>query len=109
MPFERSKKGMEFKMKYGLSDEIYLKLKEIINKYSKYKFKLFGSRARGNFKKESDIDLCIEGNMTEQEKIEILNDFDLLDIPYIIDIVFYEEITKEELKKSIERDGILYE
>lgn len=96
-------------MKYGLSDEIYFKIKKVIEKNFKYKFKIFGSRARGDFKKESDIDLCIEGSVTEREKIQILNDFDLLDIPYMIDIIFYQDITKEELKRSIERDGVLYE
>ena len=38
-------------MKFGLSEDTYIKLKKVINKYSNYKFKIFGSRARENYKK----------------------------------------------------------
>ena len=35
---------------------------EVINKNSKYKFVLFGSRARGDYKDTSDIDIAIKEN-----------------------------------------------
>ena len=41
-------------MKYGLKDEIYDKILNIARKNKQYKFILFGSRARGKYKKESD-------------------------------------------------------
>ena len=44
-------------MKYGLSDENYLKIKNVINKFSNYEFIIFGSRARGDYKNNSDIDV----------------------------------------------------
>lgn len=96
-------------MKYGLSEGTYLKIKGIVEKYSNYKFKIFGSRARGDYKKNSDIDIAILNCTDDREKFKIRNDFDLLDIPYTIDVLFVEEISKEELLKSIERDGIIYE
>ena len=33
--------------KFGLSEYTYKQIKEIINKYKQYEFRLFGSRARG--------------------------------------------------------------
>ena len=93
-------------MKYGLSKEIYQEIDKIVKKYSNYEFILYGSRARGDFKKTSDIDIAVKGNVTEQDKFGILNEFDLLNIPYMIDIVFYEELEKEELKQSIYNEGI---
>lgn len=94
-------------MKFGLSDEIYNKIKKVINKYN-YTFKIFGSRARGDFKNNSDLDIAVEGNITPEEKYEVMNDFDLLDIPYTIDLVFFNEITKVELINSIKKDGVIF-
>lgn len=95
-------------MKYGLSDETYKKIKLIVDKYSNYQFKIFGSRARGDFKNNSDIDMAIEGNISESDKFHIQNDFDLLDIPYTFDIVFIQDIVKEEFLKSIKREGVKF-
>ena len=38
--------------------------------------------------------------------MKILNDFDLLDVPYMIDIVFFNELQKQELITSINKEGI---
>ena len=49
------------------------------------------------------------GNINEEDKMKILNDFDLLDVPYMIDIVFFNELQKQELITSINKEGIKYE
>ena len=92
-------------IKYGLSEEIYNKIKEIVKRYNNYEFKIFGSRARGDYKKNSDIDISISNCLKDKEKFDIKNEFDLLEIPYMIDLIFVEDITKKELLDSIERDG----
>lgn len=94
---------------YGLTENTYKKIKEVVEAYKNYTFKVFGSRARGDFKNNSDIDIAIEGNINKEKQIEIMNCFDLLDIPYTIDIIFVCEIEKEELLQSIKRDGVIYE
>lgn len=94
-------------MKYGLSIEVYKKIEELVKKYSHYQFRLFGSRVKGNYKPNSDIDLAVDGSVLEKDKIQILNDFDLLEIPYMIDIVFCQDITKQELIEAIKKEGIL--
>lgn len=91
--------------KYGLSDEIYNKIKEIMKRYNNCEFKIFGSRARGDYKKSSDIDIAIYNCLDDKEKFNIKNEFDLLEIPYMIDLIFIEDVTKKELSDSIERDG----
>lgn len=40
---------------HDLSEGTYSKIKKIIDKYPEAKFKLFGSRTRGDFKYNSDI------------------------------------------------------
>lgn len=96
-------------MKYGLPQNTYQEIKNVVQKYSNYEFQIYGSRARGNYKENSDIDIAVRGNVPERDRIAILNDIDLLNIPYMVDIVFYERLEKQELKKSIDEEGILYE
>ena len=62
-------------MKFGLREEIYNKIKKITQKYN-YKFIIFGSRARGDYKNNSDIDIAIYGNITVEDEMKIRNDFD---------------------------------
>lgn len=95
-------------MDFGLTIESYNKIKQVTDKYSQYTFKVFGSRSRGDYKNNSDIDIAVMDNLNEKEKFNIRNDFDLLEILYMIDLVFIQEITKVELLKSIERDGVLF-
>jgi hypothetical protein len=92
-------------MKFGLTEEIYNKIKEIIKKFNKYQFKIFGSRARGDYKKNSDIDIAVYGEITKEDAFSILNEFDLLDTSYSIDIVFVKDLEKQELIKEIEKYG----
>ena len=93
-------------MKFGLTLESFNKIKEVIKKYNMYEFKVFGSRARGDYKKGSDIDLAVYGDIEDKTKFNIRNDFDMLDIPYMIDLIFVQDISKEELIKSIKKDGV---
>lgn len=96
-------------MKFGLTDETYKKIRDVINRYQEYTFKVFGSRARGDFKHNSDIDIAVEGEINGEKQIEIMNSFDLLDIPYMVDLVFICEVQKQELIESIKKDGVIYE
>ena len=93
-------------MKYGLSKEVYEKIKLVLEKNKKYKILLFGSRARGDYKETSDIDLAVLSEISRDEQYKLMNEIDLLDIVYKIDIVFVDSNTKEELVKSIKRDGV---
>lgn len=93
-------------MKYGLNEETYNLIKKVIERNSKYKFKIFGSRAKGTYKSNSDIDIAIFENVTQEDKFKIKNEIDQLDIIYKIDLVFIEENVKKELLESIKREGV---
>lgn len=70
---------------------------------------LYGSRAKGNYKPGSDIDLALKGNQLTAESVTaiwgILNDDSPL--PYSFDITDYEAITNTDLKEHIDRVGAL--
>ncbi len=93
-------------MKYGLESEVIEQILNIIKKYHEYSFKIFGSRARGDYKKTSDIDIAIFENVDEEKEYEIRNEFDKLNIIYKIDLVFVTKKTKKELLNSIKKDGV---
>ena len=93
-------------MKYGLSDENYLKIKNVINKFSNYEFKIFGSRARGDYKNNSDIDIVVLGDVTQEDEFLILNEFDKLNIIYTIDVIFMKKTEKQSLIDSILKEGV---
>lgn len=86
-----------------------LKLKQIneINKiFSKYnnidQVYIYGSRALGNYKNGSDIDLTFKGknlNLSILNKISL--DLDDLLLPYTFDLSIYEHIDNKELIKHI--------
>ena len=93
-------------MKFGLSEEIYNKIKNIVNQNSKYTFKIFGSRAKNTYKNTSDIDIAIFENVSKEDEYKIRNQFDLLDIIYKIDLVFVNNNTKKEFLEEILKEGI---
>jgi len=72
---------------------------------------MFGSRAKGNFKEGSDVDLAIKGiNITSSTVLRLsykLNEE--LPIPFFFDIVDYRKISNPELIEHINRVGkIIY-
>ena len=91
---------------HGLPENVYYKVKEVINKFSKYQFKLFGSRARGNYHASSDIDIAVFGEAIGQDEFLIKNEFDKIDTAYKIDVVVVKENTKKSLVESIMREGV---
>lgn len=91
---------------YGLEEDIIKKIISITKKYPKLIFKLFGSRARGDFKTTSDIDIAIFEEVNRDIEYKIRDDFDKLEIIYKIDLVFVNNKTNIELLESIKRDGV---
>lgn len=69
---------------------------------------IFGSRAKGNYKNGSDVDIALKGNISFSDVSEIsftLNEDTLL--PYEFDVLHYERLNNEELKQHIDRVGIV--
>lgn len=68
---------------------------------------LFGSRAKGNFRLGSDIDLAVKGEGLDfQHFLSLLVKLDDLELIYKIDAVNYHTIKSQELLDHINRVGI---
>lgn len=67
---------------------------------------LFGSRAKGNYREGSDIDLAVLGPLfTHQNRDDLLQKYDNLNLPWKLDIVIYSLIEEPALKEHIDRVG----
>jgi len=88
------------------------RVEKIVNALKKLdvkKFVLFGSRARGDYVKNSDIDLAIDGDFSPRQKRKIKEMIDKLSGLYSVDTIFFDEISPE-FRKKIESEGrVLYE
>lgn len=68
---------------------------------------IYGSRARGNARKTSDLDLCLYGDELTAREVNLLHDaLEQLSTPITFDVVHYQRLTKEPLKQAIDRDGV---
>ena len=93
-------------MKFGLNEEVYNKIEKIVKENSKYRFKIFGSRAKNTYKNTSDIDIAVFEEVSKEDEYKIRNEFDLLDIIYKIDLVFVDKNLKKEFLEEIMKEGI---
>lgn len=93
-------------MKFGLNEEVYNKIEKIVKENSKYRFKIFGSRAKNTYKNTSDIDIAVFEEVSKEDEYKIRNEFDLLDIIYKIDLVFVDKNIKKEFLEEIVKEGI---
>lgn len=89
---------------YGLKCEVLSSIIDIGAKCGVDKITLYGSRARGDYRETSDIDLAIYGGKGEcfaievEEKVSTLLKFDVVDM---------DKPVQRELVESIEREGIV--
>lgn len=88
----------------GIKQMIMEEIIHIAQKYQVEKVVLFGSRARGDYKERSDIDLAFCGGNSSHfildvdEKTSTLLEFDIVDL---------NKPVKKELLESIRQEGII--
>ncbi len=97
-------------MKFGLKSEIIKKVNCIFAKYPQIeKAILYGSRAKGNYKTGSDIDLSLLGqDLTLSIVYEVELEIDDLLLPYTFDISIFNQISNLDLIEHINRVGISF-
>ncbi|MDI3478000.1 MAG: CRISPR-associated protein Cmr1 [Thermoanaerobacterium sp.] len=71
-----------------------IKIIEQLKEKGAKKIILFGSKARGDFHKKSDIDIAIEGNVSD---LEIIENLDIVKL----------EVANNRLREKINREGVI--
>ena len=69
---------------------------------------LYGSRAKGNFRPSSDIDLTLVGDLDWSTFTEVENVLDDLLLPYKIDLSMFDHLENSQLIEHIERVGLVF-
>jgi predicted nucleotidyltransferase len=94
-------------MKFGLKQNTIESISSVFEKYPQIeKVVIYGSRAKGNYRNGSDIDLtCIGQNLDLKSLHAIENELDDLLLPYSIDLSIFHHISNNDLIEHIERVG----
>lgn len=92
-------------MKFGLSEQVLSNIIEVISTAkSVQRAVLFGSRARGDFRANSDIDLAIYSNdgLTAELSLDLNDTVGV----YKINIIDMHSLDNDKLRLNIEQQGI---
>lgn len=91
----------------GIKQRVLQEIRNLAIKYDLDKVILFGSRARGDFRRTSDIDLAVSGGDILRFALDVEEETSTL-LKY--DIVNLDATVQPELRESIAREGkVLYE
>ena len=95
-------------MDCGLTADDLAKLRILFAKYEHIeRVILYGSRAKGNFKPFSDVDITLLGdNLSHADLSQLLFDVDDLLLPYQFDISIFNTLKNSDLIEHINRVGI---
>lgn len=96
--------------KFGLPDNVIKGISEVFSKDERIqKVIIYGSRAKGNYKEGSDIDLTIIGTeLTTTDLLRLENELDDLLLPYKIDLSLFHQIENVGLQSHINRVGVVF-
>jgi len=96
-------------IRYGIKQETWDRIIAVLRSHPAVEsIILFGSRAKGNFRNGSDIDLCLNGaNLTEQDINALSIALDDLNLPWEIDLLRYMGVKDPAVIEHIDRVGIV--
>jgi len=92
---------------YGISKNAFDRIKTVLfSMQGVEQVILYGSRAKGNYREGSDIDLTVKGNLTFDNLVKMSVNLDDLNLPWKIDLSLYRQIENKDLLDHIDRVGI---
>lgn len=97
-------------MKFGLKESVIQKIQNVFAAFPEIdEVVLYGSRAKGNFRLGSDIDLTLKGDHIHLSVLnKISSQLDDLLLPYIFDLSVYRTIDNLALIDHISRVGVSF-
>lgn len=96
-------------MRYGLSSNTINKITRIFKRNPNiHEAVIFGSRAMGNYREGSDIDITLKGNLSFDNLLRIESQLDEEMLPYEMDLSIFENIKNQDLIAHINRVGKIF-
>ena len=98
--------------RWGLSTSTWQKICDVLSHCPQvHQALLYGSRAKGSHQPGSDIDLCLEGSLSDSDLLSLLNTLDDLLLPYTLDICRFnalDPVADASLIAHIQRVGQVF-
>lgn len=93
---------------FGLPEDVFIEIKKTLSRFPEIeRAKIFGSRAMGNFKRYSDVDIAVFSRNGDRNLSQIVKDaLEDLDVIYKFDVLHYEKIESADVRAHIDRVGI---
>lgn len=95
---------------HGLADGVVAQIHRVLSQFPEVeKGVLYGSRAKGNFKRGSDIDLTLHGRLLDSRILGRIDDrLDDLLLPYRFHLSIFSKIAHPDLIDHIRRVGVVF-
>jgi len=93
-------------MRFGLTEKQIGQITALLGNAEVSKAIIFGSRAKGCYRNNSDIDIAVWGSNINIGRL--LAELDELPMPYKFDVIDYEKITDDALRNHIDSVGITF-
>jgi uncharacterized protein len=100
---------------FGLSPSTLQKIRDTLAQHPHVeRAVIYGSRAKGNYRPGSDIDLTLHASadagaqIDYRELADILDEIDDLLLPYTVDLSVFEQLNNDSLREHIERVGQVF-
>ena len=97
-------------MRFGLKEPVIAKINAAFGRFPEIeRAVIYGSRAKGNHKPGSDIDLTLYGEQLTPGVLDRVNAaLDELDLAYSFDLSIFEALEHLQLREHIERVGQVF-
>ena len=90
----------------GLPPHTLAQIQAVLQAFPQIRWlKLYGSRAMGNYRPGSDIDLAFSSPV--DYTAELAGAIEELPIPYLVDVTHWESLAHDGLRQHIEQAGVL--
>jgi uncharacterized protein len=94
---------------FGLHKSTISLIHSILRKHQDIeKAVIYGSRAKGNYREGSDIDLALFGDVGLRTVANVLDELDDSYLPYTFDVAAYVALKNDKLKEHIDRVGMVF-
>lgn len=106
---KETKEISESILEFGLSRKALDGLRSVFSKSENIELiMIYGSRAKGNYKNHSDIDLAVMNSISFDELLRLETEIDDLLLPQEIDLIRFDSVENAALKNHIERRGKVF-
>ncbi|HHY65875.1 MAG TPA: nucleotidyltransferase domain-containing protein [Alicyclobacillus sp.] len=97
-----------FMDRFGIGDRLLQDIVAVLSGNERVeRAAVYGSRARGDYRRSSDIDICLYGDKLTARDVNLLQDaLEQLRTALRFDMVHYQRVSNPSLKQAIDREGV---